>query len=300
MEEQTVEEIKKDPEAAQTEVSANASEEPVVKPIDMSAEKLIQEGDVVLVTFPDDVRYMIQVKAGNCVNIHRGKPLRVDDWIGKPFGSKVICEHSFCYLLNPTTEDFMMKASRESGIVYPKDAAFLMIRAGIKTGSKVLEIGTGSGSLTTAMAQMVAPTGKVHTYDRRTDLPKNAVKNIKRAGLEEYVSFNQRIAGEPFAENGYDAVILDIPQPWEEVDVVYDALRGGGKVVSLNPTFNQIEKMAEALRYKGFIQVEGVELIEREILARGGKTRPVMRMVGHTEFILTGTKVHNEKEKPIS
>ena len=56
--------------------------------------------------------------------------------------------------------------------------------------------------------------------------------------------------------------------------VVKEALKGGGRLVSLNPTFNQIEKMAEALRQHGFIRVEAVELLERPILAREGKTRP--------------------------
>jgi tRNA (adenine57-N1/adenine58-N1)-methyltransferase catalytic subunit len=60
--------------------------------------------------------------------------------------------------------------------------------------------------------------------------------------------------------------------------------------VSLNPTFNQVEKMAEALRREGFLWVDCVELLERPILAREGKTRPVQRMVSHTEFLVFGIK----------
>lgn len=256
-----------------------------------TSNNLIQAGDVVLLWFgEEETTYLVEATPGKRVGIHCGKPLPVDEWFGKEYGSKIQCEHGQALLLKPSMEDLMMKASRESGIIYPKDAAFLMIRAGIKTGSKVLEIGTGSGSLTMALAQTVAPSGKVYTFDRRQDLPQNAVKNVTRAGLTEYVSFNQRSAGEPIPEKGFDAVILDIPQPWEEVEVVKEALKGGGRIVSLNPTFNQIEKMAEALRRAGFIKVEAVELLEREILAREGKTRPVMRMVSHTEFMLFGIK----------
>lgn len=246
----------------------------------------IAEGDLVLLWFEDERTYMIEVARGRRAAIHCGKPLNVEDWIGQPFGKKIICEHGFCYLLKPTMEDLMMKASRESGIIYPKDAALLIMKAGIHNGSKVLEIGTGSGSLTMALAQAVAPGGHVFSYDRREDLPKNAYKNVARAGLGSYVTFRQRQATEPFTESGFDAVILDIPQPWEEVTAVKAALKGGGRLVSLNPTFNQIEKMAETLREQGFILVEARELLEREILARGGKTRPVQRMIGHTEFML--------------
>ena len=251
----------------------------------------IQEGSVVLLWFSEeDTTYLVEVTRGKRVGIHCGKPLLVDEWIGREFGSKVICDHGMGYLLKPTTDDLMMKASRESGIIYPKDAGYLILKAGIHAGSKVLEIGTGSGSLTMALAKAVQPHGKVYTFDRRTDLPQNAIKNIQRAGLQDYVSFNQRVSQEPLPEKNFDAVILDIPTPWEEVDVVREALKGGGTLVSLNPTFNQIERMAETLRRNGFIRVEALELLEREILAREGKTRPVMRMVSHTEFLLFATK----------
>lgn len=252
---------------------------------------MIKEGDLVLLWFPKEVRYMVQVVRGRQVSIHVGKPLLVDDWIGKSYGEKVLCDHGDAYLLRPTVEDLMMKASRESGIIYPKDAALLMMRLGIRPGSRVLEVGTGSGSLTTALAQQVAPYGHVDTYDRREDLPKNAVKNVTRAGLAEYVTFHQRSTQEPFARKDYDAVTLDIPEPWAEVPVIKDALAGGGRVASLNPTYNQIERMAETLREHGFIQIECAELLERGILARGGKTRPEQRMCSHTEFILTAIRV---------
>jgi tRNA (adenine57-N1/adenine58-N1)-methyltransferase catalytic subunit len=257
----------------------------------LASNNLIQENDLVLLWFgEEETTYLVEAVKGRKVGIHCGKPLLVDEWYGKEYGSRIQCEHGQAILLKPSLEDLMMKASRESGIIYPKDAAFLMIRAGIKSGYKVCEIGTGSGSLTMALAQTVGPTGRVHTFDRRTDLPQNALKNIARAGLTDYVTFHQRVAAEPLPEKGFDVVILDIPQPWEEVEVVKEALKGGGRIVSLNPTFNQIEKMAEALRRAGFIKVEAVELLEREILAREGKTRPVMRMVSHTEFMLFGIK----------
>ncbi len=253
-------------------------------------ESRIQEHDLVLLYFEDETTYLVEVIRGKKVSIHCGQPLLVDEWIGRHFGEKVTTTHSAGYLLKPTLEDLMMKATRESGIIYPKDAALLIMKAGIQHGSRVLEIGTGSGSLTMALAVAVAPTGKVWTYDRRTDLPKNAVRNVTRAGLADYVVFSQRQTAEPIPEKGFDAVILDIPQPWEEVGVVKEALKGGGRLVSLNPTFNQIERMAEALRHEGFILVHSLELLERSILAREGKTRPVQRMVSHTEFLLFATR----------
>lgn len=251
----------------------------------------IREGGLVLLWFEKkEVSYLVEVTRGKRLGVHCGKPLDVEAWIGRKFGEKVVCEHDAGYLLRPTIEDLMMKASRESGIIYPKDAAFLMMRAGIHSGAKILEIGTGSGSLTLALADRVAPDGRVWTFDRRTDLPQNARKNISRAGLSDYVVFCQRESSQPIPETGFDAVILDIPTPWEEVDVVSEALKPGARLVSLNPTFNQIERMAEALRRKGYILVDSCELLERPILAREGKTRPVQRMVSHTEFMVFAVK----------
>ncbi len=265
--------------AANTDASPDAQANP------------IREGDLVLLWFEKkEITYLVEVQRGKKHPIHCGKPLLVDDWIGRDYGGKIICEYGDGYLLKPTMEDLMMKASRESGIIYPKDAAYLILRASIHAGCKVMEIGTGSGSLTMALAQAVAPTGHVHTYDCRTDLPKNAVKNLTRAGLLSTVTFHQREPMQPFDEGGFDVVILDIPQPWDEIEVVKKALKNGGQYVSLNPTFNQIENTAEALRRHGFLQIDSLELLERHILARGGKTRPVQRMVSHTEFLLFAIK----------
>ncbi len=257
----------------------------------LTSSNQIQEGDLVLIWFEDEVSYLIEVVKGRKVSVHRGRPLLVDDLIGKEFGSKHQFEHAFAYLLKPSPEDLMMKASRESGVIYPKDAGLMLLRAGIHAGTKVLEIGTGSGALTLILAQSVQPTGKIYTFDRREDFMELAKKNLRKAKLIDYVSFHKRESREPFPEKDFDVVILDIPTPWEEVEVVREALKGGGAVVSLNPTFNQIEQMAETLKRNGFIRVESCEILMRPILARAGKTRPVQRMVSHTEFLVFATKV---------
>lgn len=263
-----------------------------------SQEKLnqIQEGDLVLLWFEDEINYLIEVARGKRISIHRGRPLEAESWIGREYGSRIDCEHAVAYLLRPSPEDLMMKVSRESGVIYPKDAGLILLRLGITPGAKVLEIGTGSGALTLILAQAVRPTGEVFTYDRREDFLELAKKNLRRARLMEGVSFLKREAKEPIPEKDFDAAILDIPTPWEEVPVVGDSLRGGGVLVSLNPTFNQIEQMASALRKAGFIRIESCEILLRPLLAREGKTRPVQRMVSHTEFLLFATKVTNHAQ----
>lgn len=258
--------------------------------IELEPKNIIQENDTVLICFDDEVTYLVEVIPGRKFAVHQGKPINLGSLIGKPYGSQLEFEHSHAVLLEPTAEDFMMKARRESGIIYPKDAALILMKLGIRSGSRVVEIGAGSGALTIALAHQVAPTGKVHTYEIRDDFLKLAESNLRKAKLLPYVELNKRFEREPFKETEVDAVISDVPEPWHEVELVRASLKSGGRMASLNPTYNQIEKMSEVLERAGFIQIQAVEVLVRGILARSGRTRPEQRMVSHTEFILFAVK----------
>ncbi len=254
--------------------------------------KLIQEGDLVLFWFKGDVTYLVTIHADHSLGIHCGKPIFHRTLIGRPFGSWLELESGErVLLLEPTIEDLVMKARRESGIIYPKDAAILMMKSGIKPGSRVIEVGVGSGALTTALASQVGSAGKVYAYEIRDDFLKLAESNLKKAKLLDHVILAKRTAHEPFGEEGVDAIVLDVPEPWHEVDNIRASLKSGGRLASLNPTYNQIERMSGALEHAGFLMIEAQEVLVRGILARPGKTRPEQRMVSHTEFMLFAVRV---------
>lgn len=256
----------------------------------LASKNLIQEGDTVLICFDDEVTYLIEVDPLRKFGIHRGRPIELGDLIGKAYGDWFDLDRTKALLLEPTIEDFIMKARRESGIIYPKDAAMILMKLGIHSGSCVIEIGTGSGALTLALAAQIAPRGKVYSYDLREDFLKLAEGNLKKAKLLPYVELNKRLGHEAFLETEVDAIVSDVPEPWHEVEVIKASLKNGGRVAALNPTFNQIERMSEALEKTGFIMIEAMEILVRGILARSGKTRPVQHMVSHTEFILFAVK----------
>lgn len=256
----------------------------------LESKNLIQEGDPVLICFEDGVTYLIEVNSARKFSVHRGRPIESGELIGKSYGDWLEVGSTKALLLEPTVEDFIMKARRESGIIYPKDAAMILMKLGIRSGSRVIEIGTGSGALTLTLAAQVAPDGKVYSYDQREDFLKIAEANLKKAKLLSFVELVKRIGHEPFDETEVDALVSDVPEPWHEIELIKASLKNGGRVASLNPTFNQIEKMSEALERSGFVMIEAMEILVRGILARSGKTRPEQRMVSHTEFLLFAVK----------
>ncbi len=119
---------------------------------------------------------------------------------------------------------------------------------------------------------------------------KLAESKLRKAKLADFVEFHKREGHAPFLEQDVDAIISDVPEPWHEVELIKASLKNGGRVAALNPTFNQIERMSEALERTGFVMIEAMEVLVRGILARSGKTRPEQRMVSHTEFILFALK----------
>ena len=57
------------------------------------------------------------------------------------------------------------------------------------------------------------------------------------------------------------SAILDLPSPWYGIPAAYEALASGGRIASISPTYNQVERTAESLEETGFVRIETVELI---------------------------------------
>ncbi|MCS6804955.1 MAG: tRNA (adenine-N1)-methyltransferase [Acidobacteriota bacterium] len=250
----------------------------------------IEPGAWVLLYSPDRKTYLIAVATDQTLSTHHGQ-LRHNDMIGKAYGDVIFSSLGTPYfLLEPTLEDRMMKVKRMTQIIYPKDAGLILIKTGVGPGMRVIECGAGSGSSTLALAHAVAPHGRVYVYERDERFLKNARLNVERAGFADLVEYKTRDVSEGFDEQDVDVVLLDLPAPWEGVQAAARALRGGGRLASLSPTYNQIERMVEALDQAGFVMIETVELLLRHILARRGKTRPFERMISHTGFLTFARK----------
>jgi tRNA (adenine57-N1/adenine58-N1)-methyltransferase len=254
--------------------------------------KTIAEGDNVLVYLDARRTYMIKVKSGETFHTHKGY-IKLSELIGKPYGEPLKSSLGITFTtLDPQLTDYIMKSSRNTQIIYPKDAALIVMFSGIGPGSRVIESGTGTGSLTTALAHYVGETGKVTTYELRPEFQKNAIKNLQRSKLADRVEFKQGdIVATGIEERDVDAVVLDLAVPWLVVPHAYEALKPSGTLVSFSPTIDQVVKTTEAMRENNFVFIETIECLMRTMQVERGKTRPNTMMTGHTGYITHARKI---------
>ena len=78
--------------------------------------------------------------------------------------------------------------------------------------------------------------------------------------------------------------------PWTLIKTMKDCLRPGGILASVSPTINQVEKVVIELQNEGFLEIETLEILMRDMEVREGKTRPAMRMIGHTTYLTFARK----------
>jgi tRNA (adenine57-N1/adenine58-N1)-methyltransferase len=259
----------------------------------------IEEGSYVLLFHTSRKKWLTKVTPNKKMHTHLGI-IDVGATIGMEYGSVIrTTEGKVVFLIEPTIHDFIMKSERRTQIVYPKDLGFIAARTGMKNGSKVLEIGTGSGATATFFASIIKPEGHVYTFDVNSDFMEIAKRNLEKAGVAQYVTMNHHDPHQGVDVRDADVAIVDLGDPWTVLDVVYDALKGSGAFVAICPTANQIEKTATELKKSGFVDVETVELLIRQMEAREGMTRPSMRMIGHTTYLVFARKVQKKAEVPV-
>ena len=252
----------------------------------------IKNNSPVLFFYNNSKKWLAKISKKESFHTHIGI-LKHSDAIGKEYGSRLITnKDKYVYLLEPTMYDYVMKIQHGTQIVYPKDIGYIIARAGIGDGQKILEIGTGSGSLTSFVASVVKPRGHVYTFDVDENFMKIAAKNIKKAGVSKYVTqhnLDLKTAKKMPLEE-MDMAIIDLGDPWVVIPQVRKMLKGSGTMFAICPTMNQLEKLTMALVENEFTDIESTEHIIRNIEAREGKTRHSFQGIGHTTYLCFARK----------
>jgi len=190
-----------------------------------------RDGDLAQLVGLRHKHFILTLQAGAKFETHRGI-LQHDDLIGKLWGTQVFSHMgSPFFLLQPSLADLLTELPRTTQILYPKDIGFILVTMGIGPGQTVLEAGTGSGSMATALAYAVGPQGRVVSYEVKQDVQNLARKNLTRFGLDSRVEFKLRDIQQGFDETDVDSLFLDLPNPYDYIPQVRAALKPGGILV---------------------------------------------------------------------
>jgi tRNA (adenine57-N1/adenine58-N1)-methyltransferase len=259
--------------------------------------KKIKQNSYVLFFYNDSKKWLMKVSKKQQFHTHVGV-INHKDVVGKEYGSTIKTNKGkYIYLFEPTIHDYILKSQRSTQIVYPKDLGYIAARTGLQSGQKVVEIGTGSGSLTTFLASIVKPRGHVYTFDVDPNFMDIARKNIEKAGVAKYVTMEKldikSVKKVPITDA--DMVVVDLGDPWSVVPQARKILKGSGAFVAICPTMNQLEKLATSLNENDFYDIECTEQIVRTIEAREGKTRHSFRSIGHTTYVAFARKVSSPR-----
>jgi len=151
--------------------SISSSDEPPLKKMKFSSENTpqtntIQENDLVIVHLSDTDLRPITISSTS-------KPFQCkfgvfphSQFIGKPFGSRLYSnQKGYITLLKPNPQLWTKALKHRTQILYDVDISMILMNLCLRVGSRVVESGTGSGSLSNSIARVVAPTGRLYTFE---------------------------------------------------------------------------------------------------------------------------------------
>ncbi|MCX7965613.1 MAG: methyltransferase domain-containing protein [Syntrophorhabdaceae bacterium] len=246
----------------------------------------IKPDDLVLICFKDR-KYLKRIDVNSTFN-GKGGSIVFSELVDKPFGKK----YGSYEIYKPTLEDIIMFGiKRDTQIIYPKDAAYICLKLNLKSGSQMLEVGTGSGAMTLMFSYIVGPEGRVVTIEKEERHFRNAKKNIERFSKFSNV---EMINSDIFDYNGsgFESVFIDVREPWHYIGHIQELIRPGASIGMILPTTNQVSEILKAFEAcNGFGDIEVCEILLRRYKTVSERLRPFDRMVAHTGYLIFGRKL---------
>ena len=178
--------------------------------------------------------------------------------------------------------DLWEQLKRGPQIVLPKDIGLIITKTGVNKGSKVVDAGGGTGSLSGYLAHLCK---EVTCYEKEKELISVLEHNKKLLGLKNWKIKNDNVyAG--ITEKNLDLVTLDLARPWEVIESASKALKLGGYLVAYLPNVMQVKMLVDALKGSVIKVLEVEELIERKWRVESQVVRPEYDMLGHSGFLV--------------
>ena len=245
---------------------------------------LIPENGLVLIVHQGN-RYLKKVEPKK--GFHgKGGTLDFSSLVGLPYGRM----HGNYAIFEPTLEDIIMfGVRRETQIVYPKDACYVCFKLNLRHGSRVVEMGAGSGALSVLFSRAVGPEGTAVSIEKEERHYKNARKNIERFADAQNVELRLEDASD-YQGTGFDAAFVDVREPWHIMEKVWGFLKDSGSLGIIVPTTNQVSEAIRALE-AWFGDIEVLEILLRKYKTVADRLRPDDRMVAHTGYLIFARKL---------
>jgi tRNA (adenine57-N1/adenine58-N1)-methyltransferase len=124
----------------------------------------------------------------------------------------------------------------------------------LEPGHRVLEAGTGNGSLTLYMARAVAESGSIDTFDVVETHSLTAQKHVERYQRGRYrknVHFHLGPVADTLPHDleheAYDAIALDMPEPYDTIPKLLPYLKNDRFIVCYLPNMTQVLQLAELI-----------------------------------------------------
>lgn len=218
-------------------------------------------------------------------------------------GSVIASSNGMQYtIFSPSLQDYVVNMPRGAAVIYPKDASQIIDLADIRNGSKVLEAGVGSGSLSLHILKTIGEQGSLTSCEINEDFINVAKKNVMK--FLNFIPNNWTIkfidVKEFKTDSLFDSIILDLLNPWDMIENVYSMLKPGGHFVSYVATTTQMSKLVETLKSSGqWTDPVASELMYREWHLQGLSVRPKHRMNGHTGFLVHSRRMADGFKFPV-
>ena len=259
---------------------------------------MLKEGDIVRIVELAQFHpksWIVSLEKNGELSTHLGKILH-NECIGRRYGDLLKKEKKSFILLKPSVRDFLRQFRLKTQILYSDDCAIACSIAGLTSGMKVGEAGTGSGALTLFLAHHVRPTGSVFSYDINADHIVNAQKNLTKTGLSEYITFKNQDVRLPLEESEFDAFFLDFSTPYEAIESIAPVLKSGGHLVCFVPNWGQVEETVARFRKSPlYVHIDTFEITRRNFVVNPEKhiMRPVFR-----DLVYSGIFIHAIRINP--
>ncbi|CAJ0631996.1 5776_t:CDS:2, partial [Entrophospora sp. SA101] len=253
-----------------------------------------------------------------------------DSIIGNPPRSRILTHTNKLFTIHfPTLDEYILMYRRHTTPIYPKDANTIIGLLDLHPYSKILESGTGNGFLTLYLARALYPTGTIHTIDINLDYTKKAQKNIRnfsRGLYYDIINFSTGSCSEilKIADDGskkeassealpipplsfsssasplspleiYDGVVLDMPEPWNDLPTIVKQLKIDCFIICYLPNMTQVLNLVKSIKIRSNNErivkhlINNNNMIPEKALAY--ICRPSHTPTNHTAFLVQLKKI---------